>query len=77
MWAGRYFGFLARHLCLYARGETAGFHDVNGMNGVNEQCSVYYARPAGESPQLEMTWREGGVPCRTADPIKPRSETKR
>ena len=40
-----------------ACGETAGFHDVKGMNGEGEQCNVYYARPAGESPQLEMTWR--------------------
>ena len=40
------FKFKARHLCCLYR-MYAGSRDVNGLNGVSEQCSVYYARPPG------------------------------
>ena len=55
----------------------AGSRDVNGLNGVSEQCSVYYARPPGwvGLPHLEMTRTEGSFQV-AADPIKPRNETK-
>ena len=54
----------------------AGSRDVNGLNGVSEQCSVYYARPPGwDFPHLEMTRTEGSFQV-AADPIKPRNETK-
>ena len=52
------------------------------MNGVSEQCSVYYARPpthltnrgARESPHLEMTWTEGFHPDGRSDQATKRNE---
>ena len=58
----------------------AGSRDVNGLNGVSEQCSVYYALRSQLAswvgvPHLEMTRTEGSFQV-AADPIKPRNETK-